>query len=154
MRLARYAIPLALALTAACGGDGNPTGPGTTLTNGTFAMQVDGSTFTAVSATVLVTGNITAIGAGASNGTAMGMAWTDTGPGTYVIGTAIGANANYNVSGGGGWTAGAGQGSGTITITTRTATRVAGSFSFQLAPIGGTGATGTKSLSGSFDLTY
>ncbi len=154
MRLARFAIPLALALTAACGGDSNPTGPGTNLPNGTFAMQVDGSAFSAISAIVLVSGNITSIGVGSANGTAMGMAWVEAGTGTYTIGSSVGANANYNVSGGGGWTAGSGQGSGTITITARTATRVAGSFSLQLQPLASTGATGTKTLTGSFDLTY
>jgi hypothetical protein len=116
---------------------------------------VDGASFNAVSATVIVTGNIIAIGAGTTGNQAIGMAWVDDGTRTYTIGTDVGANSNYSNGGGGGvWTASVGGGSGTITITTRTANRVTGSFSFQMQATPNSGATGTRTVTGNFNLTF
>jgi len=153
MRLVRLGATLLLGLVVACGSD-NTTGPGTNLPNGTFSMQVNGSSFQAISATVLITGNIIAIGAGTAANEAMGMAWVDAGPRTYTVNTDVGTNGNYNAAGSGAWTASTGTGSGSITVTTRAANRVAGTFSFVMQPVSGTAASGTRTVTGSFDLTF
>lgn len=143
---------LLLALVAACGGGDGPTGPGD-LINGTFSARVDGSAFNATSATVLVNGNITSIGAGNASGQGMGFAWVDAGPGTYAISNLSPTNGTYTIPGGG-WVAGVTGGSGSIVVTTRTANRVAGTFSFVMVPSSGS-ASGNKTISqGSFDLTF
>lgn len=153
MRIRLFGAALLLGLTAACGGDG-PTGPGgNTLINGSFSARVDGSAFAATSATVLVNGNITSIGAGTAAGHGMGFAWVDAGPGTYTIDNLSPTNATYTIVGGG-WVAGVSGGSGAIVVTTRTANRVAGTFSFVMVPGAGS-ASGNKTITqGAFDLTF
>lgn len=153
MRILKLAAAACLALSMACGSS-NPTGPGNpTLTNGTFTATVNGSSFSAISATVVATGQITSIGTANAAGQGLGFAWIEGGVGTYTFSATNPANANFS-QGGATWTAGASGGSGTITITTRTANRVAGSFSFQLNPVTNSGATGNRTVSGNFDLTY
>ncbi len=159
MRIRLFGAILILGLTAACGGDG-PTGPGgDTLANGSFSARVDGSSFSAVAATVVASntgqaGTILAVGAGTSAGNSLGFAWIDSGPGTYAINQSTAANATYTESGRI-WSAQFGnQGSGSIVVTTRTATRVAGTFSFVMVAAGG-GASGNKTITqGAFDLTF
>jgi len=46
-----------------------------------------------------------------------------------------------------------GQGRGTLTFTS-TSPRLVGSFAFDMPPLAGTGATGTKFVQGTFDVTY
>jgi hypothetical protein len=83
----------------------------------------------------------------------MGMAWIDNlQTGTYQIGSNVGFNASFT-QGSANWVANAQVGSGTLQIIARTESRVTGSFSFVLEPLAGTGAAGTRTISGgTFDL--
>jgi hypothetical protein len=52
------------------------------------------------------------------------------------------------------WSASLVQGSGTLVITSLTNNSAAGTFTFTLLPVSGTPATGTKTVTGSFNLTF
>jgi hypothetical protein len=144
-----------VALVAACGKD-SPSGPGggggVTLVNGTFNGSVNGASYQPTSAFMSFNGTIVALGAADAQGRALGFAFFATGPGTYTFSSSVGNNANYS-EGGMGWNGGVGIGSGTATFTTLTLERAVGTFSFTLQPASG-GATGTKTISGSFNITY
>jgi hypothetical protein len=53
-----------------------------------------------------------------------------------------------------GWNASLAQGSGTLVFTTVTGSSAVGTFSFVLLPVPGGPATGTKTITGSFNLTF
>jgi hypothetical protein len=53
-----------------------------------------------------------------------------------------------------GWAASPAQGSGTLAFTSVANNSAAGTFSFVLTPASGTPATGTKTVTGSFNLTF
>jgi hypothetical protein len=76
-----------------------------------------------------------------------------TGTGTYPLGgTSV---AEYTTGGLPQWSSGSSGGSGTITINSLTATGAQGTFSFVGGAVGGTGATGSKTVSsGTFNVTF
>ncbi len=152
---------LILSSTVACGnGSTSPTAP-TQVSNssglGTLTFKVDGgSTVTSTAPTATLAGGILSIGGGVT-GTVLGFALTPTagGTGTYTLGALSPANASLLIGNpAAGWQAGVGIGSGTITISSLTSTTVSGTFSFSVAPVQGTGASGTKSVTdGAFNLS-
>lgn len=76
-----------------------------------------------------------------------------TGSGTYTLGTGVSRTVQLSVLGTtqvwGGTAAG---GSGSVVITSVTSTRVKGSYDVTLQPAASGGATGTKTLAGTFDI--
>jgi hypothetical protein len=76
-----------------------------------------------------------------------------TGTGTYQLtGTSV---AEYTTGGLPQWSSGSSGGSGTVTVNSLTATGAKGTFSFVGGAVGGTGATGSKSVSsGTFNVTF
>jgi hypothetical protein len=154
--LMRVAMSCLLVSALGCGGDN--TGPNG-QTNGDMTAKIDGSSWSSVAtfATRNATngGTIVALSGADANSTAIGMAFVDTGVGTYTItGTSV-TNADLIESGGHSWTAGSLGGSGTLTVTTLDATHVVGTFAFTMAPTSGTGASGTRSVTqGTFDVRF
>src|SRR5262245_38362399 len=116
------AVALILAL-AACGGSDTPTSPNPSpnpspapLSNGSFSALINGASFNATSArVVLAGGNLKSIGGGNATGQTIGFAWLDTGPGTFPIGGVTIATHTFM---GNTWSASSAQGSGSITVTT------------------------------------
>jgi hypothetical protein len=144
-----------LALLASCGSDdpADPDGNGNELPNGTFSATVNGSAFDAVFALASLSGGTAAIGATDAQGRSVGFSFNTSGPGTYTFQTSIGNYATYG-EGSATW---AGNGAlsattGTVSFSTLNASRAVGTFSFSMQPNGG-GASGTRSITGSFDLT-
>jgi len=162
MRRRLIALLSLIVLLAACGGDG-PTNPdnggggggggGGNLMNGTFNATVNGSAFNAASAAVIFSGGIVGFGAANLQGRSLGFAFFASGPGTYTIAQTVGNNATYT-EGSNGWVAGAGiaGSSGSVTFTTLSSTRAVGSFTLTLAPSPGSGASGTRTVAGTFNL--
>src|SRR3990172_1012804 len=90
MRLVPFAALACLVLAGACGSD-SPTDTGdNNLANGSFSARIDGNGFNATAAAVVASGGIVSIGAGNASGRTIGVAWVDTGAGTYSIGSTIG----------------------------------------------------------------
>jgi hypothetical protein len=126
-----------------------------------MTATIDGAQWNAISASVIAIKHPAT--AGLSNGT-VGVSGTSsfTNPilimalavpaavGTYSLGPATSGPLNVstaslqNTSAAAMWEAGAFTGSGAITLSTLTATGATGTFSFNLVPLSGTTATGTK----------
>jgi hypothetical protein len=150
-----------VAVAAGCGS--GPTGPsGADL----FTWTVDGVSVAAndMGAGRAPGGGGYLVGANCTSGAHLNITFFT--PHNFSVGTFVVANAVGNVYGasmttdsktstGPSWDAGAGGGgSGTLTIATVDGSRISGSFSFQMDPRRGTSATGTKSVSGNFDLSF
>jgi Family of unknown function (DUF6252) len=123
-----------------------------------MTFRVDGTTTTANPITAGFANGILSVGGtDTSRSTTLSFALppTSAGTGTYVLGPSSAANAMILIGNpAAGWQAAVGTGSGTIVIGTLTSTRASGTFSFTLAAVPGTGATGTKTITeGSFDVT-
>jgi hypothetical protein len=73
--------------------------------------------------------------------------------GTQTISALSGVNASL-LQGSNGWSASLAQGSGTLVFTAATNNSAAGTFSFTMLPTTGGSATGTKTVSGTFNLTF
>lgn len=148
----------ALAMVA-CGGDdgdGGPTDPN--ATDGTMTASVSGAA--AFAADVVIgsyTNNVLVISAvQGPTGNSRSIVLTVnnvTGTGQFNF-TLPGNGAQYIETTGissASWLTAITQGSGSVTLATATPTRVVGSFSFTAPALSG-GATGTKTVSGQFDI--
>jgi uncharacterized protein DUF6252 len=150
------AVVLSLAVVA-CGGSDTPTNPSPSptppLSNGSLSALINGTSFNATSArVVLAGGGVISIGGGNASGQTIGFAWLDAGTRTYPIGGVTIATHTFM---GNTWSASSAQGSGSITVSTKTSNRVAGTFAFVLQADGPSGATGTRNITqGQFDLTF
>lgn len=137
------------------GGIGTGTGNGGNAT--VMTATIDGTSFTATSASAIVRNNILAVSGALGSGTnitTLAFATTAT-VGTNRIAPGTGVNANYQAVSGtaaSGWLASDNQGSGTVTINTLTSSRASGTFSFTLAPVSGNAAGPKSVLAGTFDL--
>jgi hypothetical protein len=167
MRYLRHSVFIALFfVAAACGskttepgdtGDGGS--GGTTLANGSMSGSIAGSSFSANSAiaAIYIPGApaIISIAGGDTQGRLLGFALALSSTGTFNINDSSGAIFLVQV-GTQQWQADAfSGGSGTVTFTTFTASHSVGSFSFTGNPVAGTGATGTKAVTGgAFNVTY
>jgi Family of unknown function (DUF6252) len=144
----------------ACGG--SPTSPTVTNTpspSGTLTFKVDGASVAATSITAGYANGILSIGGtDVARSTTIGFALTPTasGTGTYALDPTSAANTQIYIGNpAAGWYAGVGIGSGTITISSLTSTGAAGTFSFSMVSVPGSGATGTKAITeGAFNVTF
>ena len=145
---------------AACGDDpadpngGNGNGNGGPP-NGTMTAQIDGQSWSAISIIATYDGELLVIGGADANVTGIGIGSQGVdGPGTYVIGTVIGANGSVTQDGTMIWFAGIGVGSGSITVSSISAVGAVGTFAFVAEPSMG-GATGTRVVTnGTFNVTF
>jgi hypothetical protein len=175
MRMRWMALVAMVSVLAAC--SGNPEGPsdggsgggggatttctqvaaGRTRAQGTMAGTINNVGWTADCLAVDLTNpNILAI-AGAdlatgNNFQTFGFAGVRA-LGTQTI-TAISPVNALLLQGSSGWNASLVQGSGTLVIASLTNNSAAGTFTFTLLPVAGTPATGTKTVNGSFNLTF
>jgi hypothetical protein len=167
-------VPLALTMllvTAACGSSGGTaTGPtpatpvascpGGNGATGSISAQINGVSWVAVcvKSATFFNGIVSFAGsdnvADVANAQVIGIATQASGPGTFPISLANGANGQLTIGGTQVWEANAVLGgSGTITITILTATGTSGTFSFNLIAV--PPATGTKTITnGVFNLTF
>jgi hypothetical protein len=170
---------VAVLLAAGCGGGNSPsapsgssgsgsgssggggTGSGSNPSpNGTISATIDGAAWSAsAGVSAQLTNNILSI-AGGDNRTTFAVSVTiNRGLGTYSTGVIDPQNvvvSTLTVSGSpAGWTSGPTSGRGSITITSFTSTTAAGTFTLTLDPTPGTGATGTKTVTGgAFNVTF
>jgi hypothetical protein len=172
-RLARSACTLLLSVaipTAGCGGGSsspsapsNPTNPNTNPTppgsNSTISGTVDGAAWSgSAGVSAQLNNNILAVG-GTDNRTLFSFAVTiNRGVGIYQTGVIDPQNvvtSTLSITGSpGGWTSSATSGRGTVTVSSFTSSTAAGSFSLTLDAVPGTGAAGTKTVNGTFNVTY
>jgi hypothetical protein len=76
-------------------------------------------------------------------------------PGTFTVGVTLsGLNAILTSGGLNSWFANPAGGSGTLTLATLTATGATGTFQFTMVPAAVSGATGNKTVNGSFNVTF
>jgi len=146
-----------------CGGGGGftltcPQVVGTgTRAQGTLTGTINGAPWTADCIAILVT-SPTIISIGGSD-LATGTTYQTLGfagdkvVGTQTIGPLSGLNATL-IQGSSGWSASLAQGSGSLVLTSVTNNSATGTFSFSMPPVAGSPATGTKNVSGSFNLTF
>ncbi len=166
-RLAVYALLVAVP-TAGCGGGSSPSAPSNPNTNpgntnpgpgGTFSGTIDGTAWSAsAGVSAQLTNNILSIG-GSDNRTLFAFAVTiNRGTGTYQTGVIDPQNvvtSTLSVSGSpGAWASSATSGRGSVTVASFTSTTAAGTFALTLDAVPGTGATGTKTVNGTFNVTY
>jgi hypothetical protein len=150
----RLALLSLLTITAACGGDDPADIDDGDLPNGSISARIDGSNWRASAAiTASFRQGIFAV-AGTDGTNTVGFAVATTAPGTFTIAATANVNALLTVTGSTtGWQAVGTTGSGSLTISTLTANSASGTFSFVLAPLGGTG--GNKNVSnGTFNVTF
>jgi hypothetical protein len=155
------ALMAAALLAMGCGGDDDPNGPGGGGGN-IYRANIDGASWSAVSSTIQVTGGgdprlgTIVISGGNAGGDAIVLTLSFIGgTGTYPLGVNQGTNA-----GGTGsvvdvpntWLTPLSGAAGTVEITTRSATRIAGTFEFTAAPLGG-GGPDVAVTGGEFDIT-
>lgn len=150
-----HALALLLTASAAGCGDDGPAGPDN-FGLGTLSADIDGVTWTAVSATAASsTNDIVGVGAADLSGTSIAFAFSNQ-PGSYTIGPTNVYNAQYNETQGStvsAWLASGLQGgSGTITVTSITADRVQGTFEFVAVPVNQPGAPNVVVTNGVFDV--
>ena len=127
--------------------------------SGTVSANVGGANFSASG-----TGNVIAaretsganfsISANSGGATLAVVMSGPTAPGTYNLGPG-GVGAGSYTAGASAWQSSIGAGTGTVTFTVLTTAHATGTFSFNGAPVLGTSATGTKSVtSGVFDVSF
>jgi hypothetical protein len=146
-------------LAIACGGGSSSTGPGggsadlSASINGSSWLGTDGA-----KATRTVAGGDTIISFGGANSNEsiiLGLAFTDSGPRTYLIGGFDEPSNALIEEGAKGWAANVAGGSGSITIDTISATRLTGTFMFNAVPVSGSGASGDEAVTnGKFALSF
>ena len=168
MRMLKRLAVLATLVALGCGGgdddNGNPTGPPNGgATNGSFSVQINGATWSAIGAINIQRqqqNNVIGFaGSGSAGGTTYGVAVSvvnATGPGTHslnIFAGGDGSNVSIGTSSGVGYTTGLTGGSGTLTITSLTATRIVGTFSGTAVPAGSSGAN-LVLVNGQFDITF
>lgn len=156
MRKMLNCLTVLVCVAAACkGGSTTPTDP-----NSKATVTVDGQAFQPAAK------GMTALDRGGSNG--VDVTLTNCGS-TAATNAAInfslrspltvGTVANANIlgaiffNGSGQWNWVAGQGRGTLVLTS-VSPRVIGTFEFDLQPLSATGASGTKYINGSFDVSF
>jgi hypothetical protein len=166
----RFALPMLL-VTAACGSsDSTTTGPtpvppvsrcpGGNGATGSISAQINGVSWVAacIKAATFFNGIVSLVGsdnlASVANAQVIGIATQASGPGTFPISLANGANGQLTIGGTRVWEANAVLGgSGTITLTVLTATGTSGTFSFNLIAL--PPAAGTKTITdGVFNITF
>ncbi len=150
-----YALAASLLLFAtACGKDSTDPGDNGNLVNGSFSGSVNGAAFVPLAVTVVSNSGFTVVSSADAQGRSLAFGVFATGAGAVTIAQTPGNNALY-FEGSLHWVAGTGVGgSGTITFTTLTANRAAGSFNLSLVAESGSGATGTRTATGNFDITF
>jgi hypothetical protein len=146
-----------LVLTMSCGS--SPTGPSGA---DRFTWTVDGVLFEAndMGALRAPGGGAAITGANCRSHASLGITLFT--PHTLSVGTHAVGNVMYvaswhsdtRTSEGPSWDVDSRGGSGTLTIVAVDSRRVSGSFSLEMAPRRNTPATGTKSVSGNFDLSF
>lgn len=129
-----------------------------TRAQGTMTASINGVAWTADCIAVLAnTASILSIsGSDLATGVAfqtLGFATGNRVVGTQTI-TALSPLTATLVQGLNGWNASLAQGSGTLVFTSVTNNSAVGTFSFELPPVPGSPATGTKTVTGSFNLTF
>jgi hypothetical protein len=121
-----------------------------------MSAKIDGTSWQAELALFATdTGQFFAVGASGS-GRTLGFAALKQ-QGTQQVSDGAGTNANYSetASPGASWVSTPGTGVGSVTVTSINETGAKGTFSFQVAPLPNTSATGTKSITeGRFDVTF
>lgn len=136
---------LALATTAACGGESaGPTGG-----SGPMTARIDGDPFTAQFASVQRGGGSVFVNGGGANQRAIGFTFPDQGTGTYTIAPGVLVAAGVSI-GPIHYTAGQSSGAGTIIVTTFTDSRLAGSFVLTVVA----GSSTLSITDGQFDISY
>lgn len=138
---------LALATTAACGGDSAGPGAG----NGALTARIDGEAFSSQFTSVQRPTGSVYVNAGGVGARAIGFVFPDTGPGTYVWATGAGVSAGVSI---GASHYGPVGGSVTINVTTFTDSRLAGTFTMTLTAIGGQSSATVTVTEGKFDINY
>ena len=134
---------------------------------GTFTALVDDVAFTPLAIQVSTSSGavlVSATGVAGSTPVAIGFGVLATGTGTYVIpgaGASGGNNAllvNFSTAGvvTASWAANSSQGTGTVTVSALSTTSVSGTYTLTLQPSSSAGpaGTGTKVLTGTFNLTF
>lgn len=146
-------VLLAAAGTAACGGgSSSPTQP---AVGGSMKATIDGQGWTATAVQAFHEGSLISVGGANAAGTAIGLAFSDAGPATYLIQpTDAGATGSVTV-GSTSWIASAAGGTGTITVSALNSTHVAGTFSF-VAPTFSSGVSPSSRTvtKGTFDVKF
>jgi len=143
-----------LFLATACKDDPADPDNGGNLPNGSMSARIDGSNWRA-SAAITASYRQGIFAAAGTDGTnTIGFAVATTATGTFNIGATANVNALLSVSGSTiGWQAVGTTGSGTLTISSLTATSASGTFSFVLAPVGGSASNKTIT-NGTFNVTF
>jgi hypothetical protein len=157
-------LPIAIGLAAGCGkSPTNPSGGscGTVSTlHGTMTATINGAAWKSATVTternVPVPNGITLQGSdGCSPNTILTIAFIAAAPGTFTVGVTLsGLNAILASGGLNTWTANPAGGSGTLTLTTLTATGATGTFTFTMVPVPVSGATGNRTVNGSFNIVF
>jgi hypothetical protein len=165
-RLIASVLTLLLAGGFAAGCGKSPTNPnggscGTVSTlHGTMTATINGAAWKSASVTternVPVPNGITLQGSdGCSPATIITIAFVAAAPGTFTVGVTLSGLNAILVSGGlTSWVANPAGGSGTLTLATLTATAATGTFQFTMVPAPGSGATGNRTVSGSFNVIF
>lgn len=138
---------LALATTAACGGDSS--GPGTG--GGALTARIDGEAFSSQFTSVQRTTGSVYVNAGGAGARAIGFVFPDTGPGTYIWASGAGVSAGVSI---GASHYGPVGGSVTINATTFTDSRLAGTFTMKLTALAGQSPATVTVTEGQFDIDY
>ena len=151
-RVRWLAALLLLGLTS-CGGGDSPTDIPLPAT-GSMSASIDGSAWSAAQAQAVRGGGAVTLAGTDIALLSLGLAFQDTGTGTYTLGPGQGVTASVsdpqNI-----WSANDLQGSGTITVTTLDATRVAGTFSFIAPASPNSGPPASRTVtSGAFDVPF
>ena len=152
MRRVLAVASVSLLILAACGGS-DSTGPGT-LAHGTLSASVNGASWSPVALSATYSNGILAVG-GSNSVATLAFAGFVSGPATISTSGPGFANATYS-SNTAAWGAASGTPGGivSITVTSLTTTTAAGSFSFTLPPSAGTTASGTKTITGTFNVKF
>ena len=177
MRRVSYCVfTVCVTVASACGGS-SPTSPTSSTTSGstttttptpknatgTMTGTVDGAAFTPSLVQIATNGFTFAVTTGGTVGSSLvviGFGVATNAPGTFAITSGANRAILQTVSSTGvataTWTAEVSQGSGTVTFTTLTTTSASGTFEFTMQPSSVTGpaGTGTKTVKGTFNLTF
>ena len=160
-RLRTAIVAAAIVTAAACGGNstspspfasssGGGSGGGPPVPVGTVAFMLDGVQHSASRVTATYSGGVLAVAATeAAQQTTLAFALAGTTAATYQIGPLTTTNATLQVGDPARtWQAGSSGGSGSVTLTMLTPLLAVGTFTFSMEPVGGSGATGTRLVTG------